>query len=82
MLYSRLTDSEIFSSATNKQLKIYAMDGLRTLCVAERIISTIDYEVGVCITPFCSIGISISLSLSLLGVGEGVLCCKYSSRER
>ena len=57
MIYSRLAPSEDYSSSTNSHLKTFAVNGLRTLCVAERTIGLVDYEVqfnlSVCLCVWC-----------------------------
>lgn len=45
MLYDRLLPNEDHAKVTEKHLEYFAVDGLRTLCVAEAVINEERYQV-------------------------------------
>ena len=45
MIYPRLVDGEPFARETEGQLEYFAVDGLRTLCIAQATIDKTYYEV-------------------------------------
>ena len=45
MIYPRLTADEPFADETERQLEYFAVDGLRTLCIAQATIDKTYYEV-------------------------------------
>lgn len=47
MIYPRLTADEPFADETEGQLEYFAVDGLRTLCIAQATIDKTYYDVSV-----------------------------------
>ena len=47
VIYPRLTADEPFADETERQLEYFAVDGLRTLCIAQATIDKSYYEVSV-----------------------------------
>ena len=48
MIYDRLLPNEAFARQTESHLEYFAVDGLRTLCIAEATIDEQSYQVGGC----------------------------------
>ena len=52
MIYPRLVDGEPFAKEIEGQLEYFAVDGLRTLCIAQATIDKTYYEVTTCTLQF------------------------------